>query len=134
VSVLFHLNRFPLDKDLARDYFKALLREIQMYGDIGFDFSSVYVGGGTPTVLPREIGVLLEDLQKDLGIKEVSLETNPNHLTDEIVTILKNGGVKRLSVGVQSFQDELLKQMERYHKYGSGTADSRKTGKIRGDL
>lgn len=113
-------NRFPLDKDLAREYFKGLLREIRMYADIGFDFSSVYVGGGTPTVLPREIGILLEDLQKRFGIKEVSLETNPNHLTDEIVTILKDGGVNRLSVGVQSFQDELLKQMERYHKYGSG--------------
>jgi coproporphyrinogen III oxidase-like Fe-S oxidoreductase len=91
-----------------------------MYGDIGFEFSSVYVGGGTPTVLPREIGILLEDLQKRFGIKEVSLETNPNHLTDEIVTILKDGGVNRLSVGVQSFQDRLLKQMERYHKSGSG--------------
>ncbi len=113
-------NRFPFNKDLAREYFKALLQEIRMYGDLGFDFSSVYVGGGTPTVLPAEIGDLLEDLHKRFGIKEISLETNPNHLTDEIVTILKDGGVNRLSVGVQSFQDELLKQMERYHKYGSG--------------
>ncbi|MGB6066964.1 MAG: coproporphyrinogen III oxidase family protein [Desulfomonilaceae bacterium] len=113
-------NRFPLDKDLARVYFEALLQEIEMYHEIGFDFSSVYVGGGTPTVLPREIGILLEEIRKKFSIKEVSLETNPNHLTDEIVTILKDGGVNRLSVGVQSFQDDLLKQMERYHKYGSG--------------
>ena len=113
-------NRFPLDKDLARKYFNALLREIEMYHEIGFDFSSVYVGGGTPTVLPREVGGLLEELRKKFSIKEISLETNPNHLTDEIVTILKDGGVNRLSVGVQSFQDDLLKQMERYHKYGSG--------------
>ncbi|MCL4538394.1 MAG: hypothetical protein M1378_02150 [Bacteroidetes bacterium] len=41
-------NRFPLDKDLAREYFKALHREIRMYGDIGFDFASVYIGGGNP--------------------------------------------------------------------------------------
>lgn len=125
-------NRFPFDKELAREYFKALLKEIRMYGDLGFDFSSVYVGGGTPTVLPAEIGSLLEDLQKRFGIKEVSLETNPNHLTDEIVTILKDGGVNRLSVGVQSFQDELLKQMERYHKYGSGLQIQERLAKYAG--
>jgi len=125
-------NRFPLDKDLAGQYFKALTREIRMYGEIGFDFSSVYIGGGTPTVLPREIGALLGDLRKEFGVKEISLETNPNHLTDEIVTILKDGGVNRLSVGVQSFQDELLKQMERYHKYGSGSQIQERLAKYSG--
>ena len=83
-------------------------------------------------MLPREIGGLLEDLQKRFRIKEVSLETNPNHLTDEIVTILKDGGVNRLSVGVQSFQDDLLKQMERYHKYGSGLQIQERLAKYAG--
>ncbi len=114
-------NRFPLEKNLALDYFKALGQEIKMYADLGYDFSSVYVGGGTPTVLPEEIGRLLADLRSMFSLREVSLETNPNHLTDTIVGTLRDGGVNRLSVGVQSFDDSLLKQMERYHKYGSGT-------------
>lgn len=113
-------NRFPLDRDLAAEYFKGLTKEIRMYADLGFDFASVYVGGGTPTVLPAEMTALLLELRKRFHIKEISLETNPNHLTDEILDLLKEGGVNRLSVGVQSFDDALLKQMERYHKYGSG--------------
>ncbi|HTY25760.1 MAG TPA: coproporphyrinogen III oxidase family protein [Desulfomonilaceae bacterium] len=113
-------NRFPLDRDVAREYFKGLRREVSLYADCGFNFAALYVGGGTPTVLPDEIGRLLDELRQAFSIREISLETNPNHLTDDIVQILKNGGVNRLSVGVQSFDDGLLKQIERYHKYGSG--------------
>ena len=73
-------------------------------------------------MLPEEVGRLLDLLRNTFSIREISLETNPNHLTDNIVKILQQGGVNRLSVGVQSFDDNLLKQMERYHKYGSGAA------------
>jgi coproporphyrinogen III oxidase-like Fe-S oxidoreductase len=113
-------NRYPLDRNMAREYFRSLTEEILMYRELGFDFTSVYVGGGTPTVLPDELGTLLRDLRTWFQIREISVETNPNHLTDEILEILQKGGVNRLSVGVQSFDDNLLKQMERYHKYGSG--------------
>jgi menaquinone C8-methyltransferase len=123
-------NRFPLEKETARNYFKSLGKEIRMYADLGFDFASAYVGGGTPTVLPDEIGRLLNDLKSKFHMKEISLETNPNHLTDDIMTILKQGGVNRLSVGVQSFDDNLLKQMERYHKYGSGAEIQAKLAKL----
>ena len=118
-------NRFPLEKDLARKYFRALADEVRMYADLGFNFAAAYVGGGTPTVLPEEMASLLHDLRKMFSMREISLETNPNHLTDEILGILKDGGVNRLSVGVQSFDDSLLKQMERYHKYGSGSISAR---------
>ncbi|MBI5570761.1 MAG: coproporphyrinogen III oxidase family protein [Desulfomonile tiedjei] len=113
-------NRFPLEKDLARTYFRSLGREIRMYAELGFDFPAIYVGGGTPTVLPDEIARILDDLRSLFRVREISLETNPHHLTDDIVRVLKDCGVNRLSVGVQSFDDSLLKQMERYHKYGSG--------------
>ncbi|MBI4965725.1 MAG: coproporphyrinogen III oxidase family protein [Desulfomonile tiedjei] len=125
-------NRFVLEKDLAREYFKALNREIRLYAELGFDFASVYVGGGTPTVLPQEMGLLLEDLGTLFRVREISVETNPNHLTDETLKILKNSGVNRLSVGVQSFDDGLLKAMERYHKYGSGVEIRDKLAKIMG--
>jgi menaquinone C8-methyltransferase len=125
-------NRYPLEKSLAGEYFDGLTQEIRMYKDLGFDFSSVYVGGGTPTVLPARVAELLEEIRKLFRIKEISLETNPNHLTDEIVGLLRNSGVNRLSVGVQSFDDGLLKQMERYHKYGSGSEIKDKLAKIMG--
>lgn len=119
-------NRVPFENDLARRYFDALRREIAMYADLGFDFVSAYVGGGTPTVLPQEMCEVLHDLKSRFTMKEISLETNPNHLTDDIMKSLRDAGVNRLSVGVQSFDDSLLKQMERYHKYGSGEEIARR--------
>lgn len=103
-----------------------------MYKDLGFDFRSVYIGGGTPTVMPKEIKSLLNKLRKDFSVQEVSIETNPNHLTDEIVSILLDSGVNRLSVGVQSFEDSMLQQMSRFHKYGSGNEIKQKLTGILG--
>ncbi|MBI5251920.1 MAG: coproporphyrinogen III oxidase family protein, partial [Desulfomonile tiedjei] len=79
-----------------------------------------------------ELAGLLDDLKGLFQMREISMETNPNHLTDEIMTILKQGGVNRLSVGVQSFDDSLLKQMERYHKYGSGAEIRDRLAKLMG--
>ncbi len=125
-------NRFVFEKDVAKAYFQALLEEMDLYAELGFDFAAAYIGGGTPTVLPDEVGRLLEKLRTMFRIKEVSLETNPNHLTDEIVGVLKDAGVNRLSVGVQSFDNGLLQQMERYHKYGSGEAISERLAQLMG--
>lgn len=111
-------NRFPFSEERALPYFESLRREMRMLYDLGYDFESAYVGGGTPTVMIDELCKTL-DLARDLfDIKEVSSETNPNHLTPEYLEKLE-GRVQRLSVGVQSFDDGLLKQMDRYDKYGS---------------
>lgn len=112
-------NRFPLKEDAARYYFGRLREELRLIADMGYRFPAMYIGGGTPTVLPDEL-VRTIDLAKDLfGISEISCETNPNHLTPRIVGELR-GRVQRLSVGIQSFDDRLLRQMQRYEKYGSG--------------
>jgi len=113
-------NRFELDVPLAKRYFRALRHEIKMYRDRGFQFDAVYVGGGTPTVLPDEMAKSLSEIKSEFGVTRISLETNPNHLTSDVMAILKQAGVNRLSVGVQSFDDSLLRKMERFHKYGSG--------------
>ncbi|MCL2504070.1 MAG: radical SAM protein, partial [Coriobacteriia bacterium] len=112
-------NRFLLKKDLARPYFKDLRLEMRRVAELGYDFHSFYIGGGTPTVLLDELVETL-DLARGLfpSIAEVSSETNPNHLTSEMITAL-SGRVQRMSVGIQSFDDKLLKQMDRYEKYGS---------------
>ncbi len=112
-------NRFPFKKNIAKVYFKNLKKELKLYRDKGFNFYSIYVGGGTPTILIDELAEVLEIAKKYFSINEISCETNPNHLTDDKIRILKEVGVNRLSVGVQSFDNEILKQIERYHKYGS---------------
>jgi len=111
-------NRFPFDPDAAKHYFKSLRDEMRMVAEAGYDFESMYVGGGTPTIDIDELCATI-DLAKELfSIREVSSETNPNHLYPKWVDPLLDR-VDRFSVGVQSFDDELLKQMDRYEKYGS---------------
>lgn len=113
-------NRVVFKEELARNYFHALRKEIVLYKNLGYDFKALYVGGGTPTVLIDELEQTLELIRGTYHVTEISVETNPNHLDEKKLHILKNAGVNRLSVGVQSFDDSLLKAMERYHKYGSG--------------
>ena len=112
-------NRFPFEEARARAYFKALKKEMHMLVDLGYDFTSMYIGGGTPTVLIDELCELIDQARGLFSIGEVSCETNPNHLIPAYIDKLA-GRVQRLSVGVQSFDDGLLRQMERYDKYGSG--------------
>jgi coproporphyrinogen III oxidase-like Fe-S oxidoreductase len=115
-------HRIAFTEQLARKYFKALRREINLYLGKGYKFRGIYVGGGTPTVLIDELAETLHLAQQCFPIREISVETNPNHLTSRNIEILKKSGVKRLSVGVQTFNDDLLKKIGRYEKYGSGEA------------
>lgn len=107
--------------DLAVRYFAALRTEIRRYHAAGFKFEGVYFGGGTPTTEPDELLATIALVKELFGVKEVSVETNPKDLQEPLLSKLRAGGVTRLSVGVQSFDDGLLKEMERYEKYGSGT-------------
>lgn len=113
----FHRVRHREDK--ARAYFAALRDEIRHYHAAGFRFSGVYVGGGTPTVAPHELAETLALLQGYGPLGDVSVETNPKDLRPEVLDVLVAAGVQRLSVGVQSFDDALLREMDRYEKYGS---------------
>ncbi len=113
-------NRTVFDETLCREYFRALRGEIRIYKESGYDFRGVYVGGGTPTVLIDELEETLALARDSFDISEVSVETNPNHLTGENIAALRRAGVHRLSVGVQSFDNSLLKNMDRFDKYGSG--------------
>ena len=111
-------NRFPFNRNRAVPYFANLRKEMRMLADLGYDFESLYVGGGTPTIMIDELCQTIDLARELFNIKEVSSETNPNHLIPEYLEKLE-GRVQRLSVGVQSANDGLLRQMDRYDKYGS---------------
>ena len=110
-------NRFPFSEERAVPYFESMREEMRMVADLGYDFDSIYIGGGTPTVMIDELCATIDLARELFAIREVSSETNPNHLVPEYLEKLE-GRVQRLSVGVQSFDDGLLKQMDRYDKYG----------------
>jgi coproporphyrinogen III oxidase-like Fe-S oxidoreductase len=100
-------------------YFAALRQEIRLYHAAGYSFSGVYFGGGTPTTEPDELVETIRLVRELFGVSEISVETNPKDLRPEVLDDLQAAGVTRLSVGVQSFDDDLLRSMERYEKYGS---------------
>jgi len=117
-------NRIVFDEPLCRDYFRGLRKEILLYKERCFDFRGIYVGGGTPTVLIDELEETLALARDCFQIVEISVETNPNHLTETNLTALKRAGVNRFSVGVQSFDNRLLKDMDRYGKVRQRRRDS----------
>lgn len=112
-------NRYLFHQDTARRYFQQLRRELDMYLAQGYTFSEVYFGGGTPTVQMDELLRFIEYLHDRLDIQSISLETNPGDVTPENVAALKDAGVQRYSIGVQSFDQEMLKKMGRVSMHGN---------------
>jgi len=87
-------------------YVDAMLKEIDIYHKLfgKSDISSIYIGGGTPTLLIDELGAICRSLGKNFSIKgDVCIETNPEDITPELVEKLKNNNVTLVSVGAQSF-------------------------------
>ncbi len=113
-------HRVKMNRAKASVYFRALWQELRVIADKGYRPRIVYIGGGTPTIMPDELAMTLELVRSLFPIEQVSVETNPNHLREDILQTLAEGRVDRLSVGIQTFDNALLKQMDRYAPYGSG--------------
>ena len=111
-------NRYLLDEVQARRYFVSLKKEVELYAERGFRFSDFYFGGGTPTVLMDELLGFLDFLKKNFNVRQISMETTHREITPEVIVALKKAGVNRLSIGVQSLDNDLLKAMGRL--VGSG--------------
>jgi coproporphyrinogen III oxidase-like Fe-S oxidoreductase len=114
----FHRVRFEASRQ--HSYFNSLRREIEVVSAKGFKFDELYVGGGTPTVVPEALAATIEFVRSLRPIGSISVETNPDDLPREGVRRLADLGVDRLSVGVQSFDDNLLRKMQRIDRYGNG--------------
>ena len=113
-------HRFLFKEWKAREYFKNLRREMDYVKALGYDFTAMYVGGGTTTILEDELIKTLEHAKKLFpSIKEISCETDPQVITTPQFRNLQ-GLVDRMSIGVQSFNDDILKLSDRYEKFGSG--------------
>ena len=109
-----------MNRAKASVYFRALWQELRVIADKGYRPGIVYVGGGTPTIMPGELAETLQLVRSLFPIEQVSVETNPNHLREDVLQMLAEARVDRLSVGIQTFDNALLKQMDRYTPYGSG--------------
>lgn len=98
-------------------YLGVLKREMGEYQGACID--TVFIGGGTPSILSgRQLDSLLKEVHRVFEVKknaEITIEANPNTLSSEKMHVLLKNGVNRLSVGVQSFDDEELKRIGRIH-------------------
>lgn len=98
-------------------YLEHLLEEFQSY-DIQ-KLRTLYIGGGTPTALSApQLEVLLNGLTKNLdlsALEELTIEANPGDLDADKIAVLKNSAVNRVSLGVQTFDNKMLKKIGRSH-------------------
>jgi oxygen-independent coproporphyrinogen-3 oxidase len=100
-------------------WLKAVQREVLLYKDRFSDFDSLYLGGGTPTILgERELAELLECLHKNFTFcpeSEMTIEANPDGLSRDKLKVIGSLGINRISLGVQSLDDRDLKYLGRSH-------------------
>lgn len=115
---------FPSYDNLAhlyQPYVAALCQEISGWGGVlsGDVIDTIYIGGGTPTLLSADsLRRILECVHESFLIDEnaeISVEANPGTVNQKKLLALKSGGVNRLSFGVQTFSNELLKSIGRIH-------------------
>lgn len=115
---------FPSHANLAhlyQPYSAALCREISGWGGVlsGKVIDSIYIGGGTPTVLSADFLMkILECVHMTFSIDEsaeISIEANPGTIDQEKLLAVKSAGVNRISFGVQAFSDSLLQSIGRIH-------------------
>ena len=126
-------HKYHYEQELAKIYFENLRQEMRQVKAVGFDFGSLYVGGGTTLINEPELEKTLVLAKELFSIKDVSCESDPNHIRPENLKRFQ-GLIDRLSVGVQSFDDETLKRVARYEKFGSSEALQEKLKKALGVL
>lgn len=110
-----------LPADVAREYLAALRADLEASLPLiwGRPVVSIFIGGGTPSLFaPAQIGELISDLRARLPLEpgcEITLEANPGTFERERFKGFREAGVTRLSIGVQSFDDDKLKRLGRVH-------------------
>ena len=109
--------KFLYNEEWAQAYLNALKDEIYEYYE-GEVIKSIYIGGGTPSSLSYDdikyLFKIIEVFKKSNDI-EITFECNVNDITDELLTLLKENEVNRLSIGVESFDEINLKFLNRKH-------------------
>ena len=118
-------NRVEYDDDLFAAYERAVKQEIDLYAPRlrGESFSSLYIGGGTPTVNWHGLVSILHHLRERIGqANDICVELHPGHMDTECLSSLKDAGVTMLSIGVESTSDALLEQIKRSHDGQAGIA------------
>lgn len=124
VSKCDYCNFYSITKlDLINDYVIALIKEIECESKKynNYEIDTIFIGGGTPSVLPTgAVSSIVNTIKKHYNVLdncEITIESNPNSITYTNATEWLNCGVNRVSVGLQSTRDRLLKKVGRAHTF-----------------
>ena len=113
----------PADDETKEKYVQALCREIEWAKDCLEEYlvDTIFIGGGTPSILEEKyIGQILDTINKNAKVSndaEITIECNPGTLTMEKLEAYKEAGINRISLGLQSANDDELKAIGRIHNY-----------------
>jgi len=111
------------DLSLKSDFINALVLEFELRSNPDIRVDTVYLGGGTPSLLaPSELEIILAAVKKCFRVmpgSEITMEINPGTVQGDYFDRIRSLGINRLNVGVQSFQDEKLKFLQRIHMASS---------------
>ncbi|MFA4918470.1 MAG: radical SAM family heme chaperone HemW [Thermodesulfovibrionales bacterium] len=115
----------PYNAQTAVNYTDALCKELSLKKDSAQSLKAIYIGGGTPSLLPDECFMkLFQCLRNNYHFSpdiEITIETNPGTISESKIQTLLEAGANRFSIGVQSFQDDELKFLGRIHNSGDAT-------------
>ena len=105
------------DDNRMKDYVKALKHQLDEAAQLGLlaATKTIYMGGGTPSLLGQDAVDLAQHVSALTQPSEFSMEANPDSLSDDLLANLSKVGVTRISLGVQSFNDNELKRLGRIH-------------------
>ncbi len=110
-------DKFPFKEQLAKEFTSAAIREIEKVASTfgKFKINSLYIGGGTPTIIGKDLCKIVQSISKNFDTTswEIFLETSPYDVSDEKMKMLKECGVSMISIGIQSFKDKYLKLIGR---------------------
>ena len=114
---------FHADYNVVDKYIHKLLSEIESKKYLANDYqiSSIYIGGGTPSFIdPKYISFIMESIRNSYNLSpnaEISIEVNPNSVNEDKINSYSITGINRLSIGLQSTNEDELKTLGRVHNY-----------------
>ena len=107
------------DESVAKTYIDALCQELYLKKDFSPTLKSIYIGGGTPSLLPNDcFRQLFNCLRNNFNFSssaEITVEANPGTINESKINTMLSLGVNRLSIGIQSFNNDELKTLGRIH-------------------
>ena len=113
------------DESVAKTYIDALCQELYLKKDFSATLKSIYIGGGTPSLLPdecfKQLFICLKDNFSFSSDIEITVEANPGTINESKINTVLSLGVNRLSIGIQSFNDNELKVLGRIHNSENAT-------------